>query len=133
MRVPLIEYPDPIDVMVGARMRARREEMGLTQSDVGAALKVTFQQVRKYETGQNRVAASRIAALCAILQVETAYFFETFVVREETSAYDAMLEASLKDEACQQLNAAFLRIERSKVRRQVIHFIENLAEALHEE
>lgn len=126
----MIDYPDPIDALVGVRMRARREELGLTQSDVGAALKVTFQQIRKYETGQNRVAASRIAALCAILEVETSYFFETFVVREETAAYDAMLEASLKDDACRQLNEAFLRIDRSKVRRQVIHFIENLADAL---
>ena len=106
--------------------------MGLTQADIGAALKVTFQQIRKYEIGQNRVAASRIAALSEVLRVPTSYFFEAFTIEDGGIDYAVTLEASLQDENCRELNKAFVKIRRSKVRRHVIHFIEHLADAFDE-
>jgi len=52
--------PDPIDVGVGARIRIRRREIGVSQTSLGEHLGLTFQQVQKYERGTNRVSASML-------------------------------------------------------------------------
>jgi transcriptional regulator with XRE-family HTH domain len=48
---------DPIDAHVGRVLRARREQRGMSQTALGKAGGVSFQQVQKYETGKNRVSA----------------------------------------------------------------------------
>lgn len=68
--------PDPIDVHVGARMRSRRMQLGKSQTDVAKALGVTFQQCQKQERGSNRVSASALLKIAAILKVPPSYFFE---------------------------------------------------------
>ncbi len=50
--------PDPIDVEVGINMRQARRAKGMSQTELGEALGVSFQQVQKYERGANRVCAS---------------------------------------------------------------------------
>jgi transcriptional regulator with XRE-family HTH domain len=61
-------HPDPIDVALGARIRARRLELGLSQTKLANALGLTFQQVQKYERGDNRVSASTLVRAAATLQ-----------------------------------------------------------------
>lgn len=56
-----------IDRAIGAALRTRRRHMGLSQGELGEALGVTFQQVGKYEAGTNRIALSRMPALCRAL------------------------------------------------------------------
>lgn len=58
--MPEERKPRDIDVWVGARIAARRMELGLTQSDLAKALGITFQQVQKYERGTNRVSSSKL-------------------------------------------------------------------------
>ena len=65
-----------IDVLVGKRIRARRHALGISQSELGAAIGVKFQQIQKYETGANRVSASRLWAISDKLGVPVVYFFE---------------------------------------------------------
>ncbi|GAA6201116.1 helix-turn-helix transcriptional regulator [Aquicoccus sp. SU-CL01552] len=65
-----------IDVFVGNRIRARRFALGISQSELGAAIGVRFQQIQKYETGANRVSASRLWAVAEKLGVEIEYFFQ---------------------------------------------------------
>ncbi|SHG41000.1 helix-turn-helix domain-containing protein [Cognatishimia maritima] len=65
-----------IDVLVGKRIRARRHAMGISQSELGDAIGVKFQQIQKYETGANRVSASRLWAVAEKLGVDVVYFFE---------------------------------------------------------
>jgi len=67
--------PDPIDILVGCRLRSRRRELGLTQDDLATALGVRFQQVQKYETGANRIAASRLYRAAGALRVSVDWFF----------------------------------------------------------
>ena len=64
------EGPDPIDVAVGARIRARRKEIGMSQTELGKAIGVSFQQVQKYERGWNRVAASTLFRIAKALQTD---------------------------------------------------------------
>ena len=54
------EAPDLIDRHVGARVKARRTGLGISQSDLGKVVDVTFQQVQKYENGSNRIGASNL-------------------------------------------------------------------------
>ena len=65
-----------IDQHVGERIRARRAELGLTQEQLADALKVSYQQVQKYETGANRISAGRIFEIARKLRVEISYFFD---------------------------------------------------------
>ncbi len=66
----------PIDLHVGSRLRQRRCLLGLTQQRLAAAVGIKFQQIQKYESGANRVSASRLWSLAKALDVPVAYFFE---------------------------------------------------------
>lgn len=68
--------PNPIDIHVGSRIRLRRALLGMSQSRLGEAIGLTFQQVQKYERGTNRVGSSRMYELARVLDVPIAYFFE---------------------------------------------------------
>ncbi len=68
--------PDPIDVAVGGRIRARRTALGISQTALAKALGLTFQQVQKYERGANRISASKLFEIARALQVPIGWFFE---------------------------------------------------------
>ena len=68
--------PNPIDVHVGKRVRARRTLMGLSQSKLGKAIDTTFQQVQKYERGMNRISSSRLYQIAQVLDLPIPYFFD---------------------------------------------------------
>ncbi len=68
--------PHPVDVHVGARVRIRRTLLGLSQTSLGEALGLTFQQVQKYERGTNRIGCSRLYDVSRILDVPVTFFFE---------------------------------------------------------
>lgn len=67
---------NPVDVHVGARLRLRRTLIGLSQSQLGRDIGLTFQQVQKYERGANRIGASRLYDLASILDVPVSFFFD---------------------------------------------------------
>jgi transcriptional regulator with XRE-family HTH domain len=67
--------PNETDILVGTRVRVRRVELGLSQTELANALGVTFQQVQKYEKGTNRIGASRLHAMSGVLRVPVSYFF----------------------------------------------------------
>jgi len=67
---------NPIDVHVGARMRMRRIMCGMSQQKLGDALGLTFQQIQKYERGTNRLGASRLWDLAAVLDCPITFFFD---------------------------------------------------------
>src|ERR1700680_2116771 len=68
--------PNPVDQHVGSRVRVRRMILAMSQTNLGSALGLTFQQVQKYEKGTNRIGASRLQQISHILQVPVAFFFE---------------------------------------------------------
>lgn len=67
---------DPVDLHVGQRVRLRRSLLGLSQSQLGRRLHLTFQQIQKYEKGLNRIGASRLYELSLVLDVPVNFFFE---------------------------------------------------------
>lgn len=65
-----------IDKEVGRRVASRRKQLGISQGNLGKAVGVAFQQIRKYEGGENRISASRLVLLSRILRVPTAWFLD---------------------------------------------------------
>jgi transcriptional regulator with XRE-family HTH domain len=64
-----------VDIHVGERMRQRRVLLGMSQSKVGDAVGLTFQQIQKYERGSNRIGSSRLYEFAKVLDVPVSYFF----------------------------------------------------------
>jgi len=68
--------PDPLDIHAGKRLRLMRQLAGLSLSEVGTACNLAYQQIQKYETGVDRMAASRLYQLSRIFKVPVADFFK---------------------------------------------------------
>src|SRR5437870_8791204 len=117
------KVPNPIDKHVGSRVRMRRLMLGMSQEKLGDALRLTFQQVQKYEKGTNRIGASRLQHISHILQVPVAFLFEgaphqpghpAEMGEAPSPAYVSDFLASSEGLA---LTKAFMRIRDPKVRR----------------
>jgi transcriptional regulator with XRE-family HTH domain len=65
-----------VDLHVGKRLRQRRRLLGLTQQRLADEVNIRFQQIQKYESGANRISASRLWALSRALEVPVSFFFE---------------------------------------------------------
>ncbi len=66
----------PVDVHVGKRVRHRRWMVGMTQQQLAEKVGIKFQQIQKYETGMNRISASRLWDIAEALSVPVSFFFE---------------------------------------------------------
>ena len=78
----------PVDVHVGSRVRMRRTLLGLSQTKLGEAIGLTFQQVQKYERGANRIGSSRLFELSQVLDVPVSFFFDEMLPEVQTSVKD---------------------------------------------
>ena len=132
-RMPM-KTPNPIDRHVGSRVRMRRMMLAMSQTDLGDALGLTFQQVQKYEKGTNRVGASRLQHISHVLQVPVAFFFEGAphqpgqpkgLGEAPSPAYVFDFLATSDGLA---LTKAFMRIKESKLRRRIVDLVEEIAE-----
>jgi transcriptional regulator with XRE-family HTH domain len=121
---------DPTDKHVGARVRIRRLMCDMSQTDLGDALGITFQQVQKYEKGTNRIGASRLQHIAHILQVPVPFFFEGSPGASGEDA--ATLAPSYVDDFLAtsdglSLTKSFRRIENVKLRRCIVDLVEQIA------
>jgi transcriptional regulator with XRE-family HTH domain len=64
-----------VDIEVGQRIKALRISRGLSQGELGAAIDVSFQQIQKYEKGNNRIGPGRLTAIAAALKTPVATFY----------------------------------------------------------
>jgi transcriptional regulator with XRE-family HTH domain len=110
------EAPDQIDVAVGARIRIRRRWMGLSQTQLAAALGVTFQQVQKYEKGSNRVSASMLVRSAKALETTVA----ALVGEDEIEPVEAAVYTQLATPGAPDLLASFCRITDGESRRALL-------------
>src|SRR4030088_3227434 len=123
--------PHPIDVMVGKRVRVRRVQLGLSQTELGKKLGVTFQQVQKYENGANRVSSSRLYEISTALDVPIAFFFmDSAHASLELAVAEQFDVPDLKDGI--PLMTAFRQIASVAVRKSFIILVETLAGELKE-
>tara|TARA_Y100001951_G_C11190829_1_gene211421 strand:- start:194 stop:457 length:264 start_codon:yes stop_codon:yes gene_type:complete len=68
---------------MGQKIKGRRINLGFTQTKVGKAVNVTFQQIQKYEKGKNGVSSFKLNKLSKALQVPITYFFDPLVLTKE--------------------------------------------------
>ncbi len=68
--------PHPVDRHVGQRIRLRRRQIDVTQGQLAENVGIKFQQIQKYETGVNRVSASRLWKIAGVLDVTVSWFFD---------------------------------------------------------
>jgi len=66
----------PVDFYVGQRIRMRRHQLNMSQTDLGKACGLTFQQIQKYEKGTNRVGASRLQQIADAMKTPVFWFFK---------------------------------------------------------
>ncbi len=122
--------PNPIDVHVGSRVRARRQVLGMSQEKLGNALGLTFQQVQKYEKGTNRVGASRLQHLARILQVSIGHFFEGApgqLKAKGNAPSSAFVSDFVTSTEGLTLAKAFTQIKDAKVRHHIVKLVGEIA------
>lgn len=130
--------PNPIDKHVGARVRMRRILIGMSQEKLGDALNLTFQQVQKYEKGTNRIGASRLQQIGAVLGVPIEFFFDGAPSGEmqgghqqangfrEVSDQKYVTDFLATNEGIH-LNRSFIKIQDPKIRRRIVELVDALA------
>ena len=97
---------------------------GMSQTELGQMLGVTFQQVQKYEKGVNRVGAGRLVRVAKSLDVPVSFFFgATDGDSEDTRAILGFLDTSYS----LRLLRAFSRIPPGGVQRAVVELVETIA------
>jgi transcriptional regulator with XRE-family HTH domain len=131
--------PDPVDVHVGSRIRLRRILLGKSQEAVATQIGVSFQQLQKYESGANRVSASRLFDLAHILRVPISFFFEEMpqdLSPSEDSGIGTLAdfgegtsEHVMNNRMTLDLIRDFYRIEDPRQRRCVLDLIRAMAES----
>jgi transcriptional regulator with XRE-family HTH domain len=119
--------PNPIDRHVGSRVRMRRKMLAMSQTKLGDALGVTFQQVQKYEKGTNRIGAGRLQQISHILQVPVVFFFED-APNASPQVPMAQIDAFVSDSNGLRLIGAFMRIDNIALRRRIAMLVQKIAD-----
>jgi transcriptional regulator with XRE-family HTH domain len=124
--------PRPVDAYVGARIRVRRSLAGMSQTQLAGRIGVTFQQVQKYERGTNRIGASRLMQICAVLEVTPAWLFEGAPGPQPQSSaaarkIDNEITAFHADELAPQLISTFPRLP-ARVKRSLVALMTAVAD-----
>ncbi len=116
---------DPRDAEIGQRVRALRLQRGLSQTELGQLISVTFQQVQKYEKGANRISAGRLQRIAEVLGVPVAYFFASNGSQSAAAAdHDGEV---LQSEGALRLARAYARNKEPGIRLQLLRLTEAIA------
>ncbi|MBZ0129505.1 MAG: helix-turn-helix domain-containing protein [Rhodobacteraceae bacterium] len=107
----------PVDVHVGKRIRHRRWMVGMTQQQLGEAVGIKFQQIQKYETGMNRVSASRLWDIAHAMEVPISFFFEGLDGDSTGTAAASTPGDLLADKEAQELVRSYYAIPENQRRR----------------
>jgi len=126
------DSPNPVDQHVGLRIRLRRRELGMTQTELAEAIGLTFQQVQKYERAANRVSASKLWEMSRVLHTGVAYFYQGLAAESEPSALasaanEALRTLMLTPEG-QDLAETFPRIRQSRIRRKLLELTRSISD-----
>ena len=120
---------DATDAEMGQRIRSRRLDCGLSQTELAVTIGVTFQQVQKYENGTSRISASRLEKIGKALDTPVAFFFggesnpgSDLAVRDTESVFEILQTARAV-----RLLRAFHKIKGRKAQQTLIDLVEQMA------
>jgi transcriptional regulator with XRE-family HTH domain len=137
-----------VDTHVGARMRQRRSLLGMSQTAVGDAVDLTFQQIQKYENGSNRISSSRLYEFARVLDVPVSYFFDEMPSNalsgrpmsgrgrkgfgEAGTPFEQEKDPLIKRETLE-LVRAYYKIREARVRKRIFEMVKTVGAASHAE
>jgi transcriptional regulator with XRE-family HTH domain len=130
----LARTPDPLDVMVGTKIRIFRTDRGMSQSELAGQIGVAFQQVQKYEKGINRVGASRLSRIAAVLGITVGELFESSKLESPKKSAGSRSAGSnspfrlLAEPDALRVLKAFSRTTDPHVRRAIARLVESVAD-----
>ncbi len=107
----------PVDVHVGKRVRHRRWMVGMTQQQLAEKVGIKFQQIQKYETGMNRISASRLWDISEALDVPVGFFFEGLGQGAEMAGSDNAPADILADKEALELVRSYYAIPENQRKR----------------
>jgi transcriptional regulator with XRE-family HTH domain len=113
----------PVDSLVGARIRLLRKRRKMSQTELGEAVGVTFQQIQKYENGKNRVGASRLHLVATALNVPITELFDD----AETGSTLKATKSLAFDSQALRIAEAFVKISDKQVRSSLVDLAEAMA------
>lgn len=107
-----------VDEHVGKRIRQRRWLIGMTQQKLAEMVGIKFQQIQKYETGANRVSASRLWDIGEAMGVNVAFFFEGLDGAHSAPATNRFVSGDLlEDKEAMDLVRSYYAIPKNQRRR----------------
>jgi transcriptional regulator with XRE-family HTH domain len=112
--------PD-IDGPIGQRIRLRRTLKGMSQTDLGKALGISFQQIQKYEQGSNSLSVGRMLQMCTALDVPPSFFLEEFLDPQPKG------QEPVLDRSALTLVTTFQRIPTKELQNRVYQIIKTMA------
>lgn len=125
---------DSRDAEVGRRVRSRRLECRLSQTELADRIGVTFQQVQKYEKGVNRIGAGRLERISEALEVPISFFFGNMggatagTPREPVKGAESVF-ALMQTSGAVRIVKAFHKIKNRKARQLLVDMAEQMADA----
>ena len=122
---------DSRDAEVGRRVRSRRLECRLSQTELADRIGVTFQQVQKYEKGVNRIGAGRLQRISEALEVPITFFFSATPHATERGA-DSSPESVfgfMQSSGAVRIVKAFHKIKDRRSRQLLVEMAEQMAQA----
>lgn len=122
---PMAKRIEPVDVLVGRRVRAYRLSLGMSQTTLGEKVGVTFQQIQKYERGTNRIGSSRLKKVSTVLGVGVGALFAE--PESDQAGQDPLTEITSQPHAARLLKA-FAAITDDKLRLALVKLTEGLQE-----
>lgn len=111
----------PVDLMVGDAIRKLRYLRGMSQMELANRIDLSFQQLQKYEVGENRISASRLYEVSKALQVKPGFFFE-----KKRAAMDEL--PVYADRQTAQLVTSFARITDPQKHKTILNLVRALAD-----
>jgi transcriptional regulator with XRE-family HTH domain len=119
--------PDRLDQALGLAIRLRRHAKGLSQSGLGEAIGVSFQQIQKYERGANRVSFSTMMRICEALDCHVSDLVAEVEQLGGTNKRTGKGEDPLAQPEAAPLLEALAQIRSPGVRRTVLELARSLA------
>ena len=117
--------PSTVDKIVGRNIRIYRLAKGISQTELGDSLDITFQQIQKYENGVNRVGSGRLFKIASVLEVPVTAFFEGSDGAHQSK--DPRVFGLLAEPHSMQLIQAFSEIKDPRIRRSIVALVRTIA------
>ncbi len=118
----------PVDKLVGKNIRIFRTAKDISQTALGDAVGITFQQIQKYENGTNRVGSGRLAQIASVLDVPISRFFDGGAKTSNGPTAGSLVTDLLISPYAVPMLKAFANLPNDKIRRSLVLLTKTMSE-----